>query len=343
MNSKQEISLSLVGASGFAGMEFLRLIKQHPNLKLRNIYGFSSAGKQVQDIYPAFVNIYSQQIDDAESVLKDDADIIVFTLPHGKSAEWISQLLKADYKGKILDVGSDFRLQNADDYTKYYSYDHAYPQLLKKFQYGLPEFYKEKIQGSTYVANPGCFATAIQLGLLPLIKNDVSTSYHVTGVTGSSGSGAKLSQGVHFSHRFGNMKAYKVLKHQHMSEMNQSIQFLNKNQPEILFTPVSGPFVRGIWMTASLILSKNISLESLFQSEYEQDPFIRLNTTLPQLKNVAGSNFVDIGLQQNDNHAVIGIALDNLIKGAAGQAIQNINLMFGLKETTGLLQPGTIL
>jgi N-acetyl-gamma-glutamyl-phosphate reductase common form len=337
------ITMSLVGASGFAGMEFLRLIVQHPNLMLKNIYGFSSAGKSLEDIYPALQKVYSQKIASVESVLNDDSDLIVFTLPHGKSAEWIYKLLESGYKGKILDVGSDFRLYNPEDYQMYYGYKHAYPEILQKFQYGLPEFFKNDILKSSYVANPGCFATAIQLALLPLILHNCTESYHVTGMTGSSGSGAKLSEAVHFSHRFGNVKAYKVLNHQHMSELFQSAKILKKNNPDVLFTPLSGPFVRGIWMTVSFILSKEVSIANLYDSAYKNSPFIRIGQYMPELNHVVGSNFVDIGWQQDGSHVVVGIALDNLIKGASGQAIQNINLMFGLNETTGLTQPGFIL
>lgn len=341
--SSQHYKLSLVGASGFAGMEFLRLLIHHPNFKLHNIYGFSSADKNIQDIYPALENVYTQKIKPIDSVLDDDSDIIVLTLPHGKSAEWIHKLFQNNYSGKILDVGSDFRLHDVDDYKKYYNYEHAYPELLTKFQYGLPEFYKKDIEQASYVANPGCFATAIQLSLLPLIKHHCASSYFVTGITGSSGSGAKLSQAVHFSHRFGNVKAYKVLKHQHMSELNQSIETLSDDHPQILFTPVSGPYVRGIWMTASFTLSNEISIESIYESTYKNAPFVRIKSYLPELNHIVGSNYVDLGWFQNDSQVVVGVALDNLIKGASGQAIQNINLMFGLDETTGLLQPGYVL
>ena len=341
MNS--QITLSLVGASGFSGIEFLRLMLQHPNLTLEKIYGFSSAGTFLEDIYPALKKVYTQKITSVESVLNDDSDLIVFTLPHGKSAEWIHKLLESGYKGKILDVGSDYRLHNPEDYQTYYGYEHAYPKTIQKFQYGLPEFFKKEILKSSYVANPGCFATAMQIALLPLIQHNCAASYHVTGMTGSSGSGAKLSQAVHFSHRFGNVKAYKVLKHQHMSELFQSSKSLTNNNPDVLFTPLSGPFVRGIWMTASFTLSKDVPIGSIYESAYKNSPFVRFSQNLPELNHVVGSNFVDIGWQQDGPHVVVGIALDNLIKGASGQAIQNINLMFGLNETTGLTQPGYIL
>lgn len=333
-----KVHVSVVGASGFAGMEAMRLLLQHPNVELDNLYGHQSAGSSFNELFPSFAGQTDKVIKPMDDLWTDTADVILFGLPHGSSAEPIAKLIRNGFKGKILDMGSDYRLKNRDDYQTYYKMSHPHPELLDSFVYGLPEFFQNEIKSSRYIAVPGCFATAIQLALLPLVQNGCSKHYHITAVTGSSGSGAKVSNAVHFSHRFGNMKAYKVLGHQHMGEIKQSIQKVSKNHADILFTPVSGPYVRGIWLTISFVMDENHDLTSIYSKQYGDKSFVRLRKGLPELKNVVGSNFTDIGWQQNGNSVVVGSAIDNLIKGAAGQAIQNLNIISGFDEATGLKQ-----
>ncbi len=336
--SKQNVHVSVVGASGFAGMEAIRLLIQHPQVVLQNLYGNQSAGTSFDDLFPSFKGLADRIIKPMDQLWTDQSDVILFALPHGSSAKPIAELIHKGFNGKILDMGSDYRLKNAGDYQTYYNMDHPHPELLDHFVYGLPEFNFSNIKKSNYIAVPGCFATAIQLALLPLVKYGCSNNYHITAMTGSSGSGAKLSTAVHFSHRFGNVKAYKVLAHQHMGEINQSIGNVSNEQPNILFTPVSGPYVRGIWLTVSFVGNDGINIEEIFKEHYGNQSFVRLRKGLPELKNVVGSNFADIGWQQSGNSVVVGSAIDNLIKGAAGQAIQNLNIVCGFDETAGLRQ-----
>jgi len=339
----KEITVSVVGGSGLAGMEAVRLVNGHPTLQLHHIYANRNAGESFSNLFPAFRGTIDKFFSGIDQITNDDADVLLFALPHGQSAQPIAEVLDKGYQGKIVDIGSDFRLKKADAYKTYYGYDHAHTGLLDQFVYGLPEFFHDDIAQSSYVAVPGCFATAIQLSILPAIIKDAAETYHITAVTGSSGSGAGLSDAVHFSYRTGNMKAYKVLKHQHLGEINQTISTLSGHDADLRFTPVSGPFVRGIWLTASFTLNKSISLDEIYNEYYQNASFVRLSDQAPQMKHVVGSNYIDIGWQQQDDAVVVFGAIDNLLKGAAGQAIQDLNIMCGLDEHAGLTQPGSVL
>jgi len=218
--------------------------------------------------------------------------------------------------------------------------------LIDRFVYGLTEWYRNDIRIANHISNPGCFATAIQMGLLPFAHQGVVTSCEVIGLTGSSGSGALPSAGTHFSSRYGNVKAYKVYKHQHMGEVVQSLGKYVADAsmiPEVRFIPVSAPVVRGIWMTLSLTLDRDVPAEEVLAEEYYNAPLVRLRNGMPELKQVVGSAFTDIGCVQDGRKVVIGVAIDNLLKGAASQAVQNFNLMMDLPEETGLMFPPTIL
>lgn len=337
------IKISLAGASGYTGMESLRYLVQHPDFQLDTLYGNESAGKPLDELYPSFADVLDAKVQPLDAVRDDQSDAMVLALPHGKSAAVVATLLNAGYKGKIIDIGSDFRLSHPEDYLTWYGEKHPHPELLDRFVYGLPEFNRAEIRGADYVANPGCFATAMQLGIVPLCVNELTSTFHVTGITGSSGSGVKPSPTTHFSSRFGNVKAYKVYKHQHLGEVGQHIQKVSGLSPNVYFTPVSGPFVRGIWMTISGSIDKTFDLSEAFEGSYYNAPLVRLRPSLPELKTVVGAAYTDIGWQQNGDAFSIGVALDNMGKGAAGQMIQNLNLMFDLPEETGLRSPGLVL
>lgn len=341
--STKPIQVALAGASGYTGMETLRYLQHHPAFEVTRIYGNQSAGATVDSIYPAFTGVYDMTILGLDDLALEDADAVILALPHGKSAEAVYTLLQAGYKGKIIDIGSDFRLKSSEDYLTWYNLKHPHPDLLDQFVYGLPEFNRFALRGSDYVANPGCFATAIQLGLLPLAINGLTSTVHITGITGSSGSGASASSTTHFSSREANVKAYKVFRHQHLGEVGQQLDLLADKNVTVAFTPVSGPFVRGIWMTISGELNQTCDLSETFESVYYNAPLVRLRTTLPELKPVTGTAFADIGWQQDRSNFTIGVAIDNMGKGAAAQMIQNLNLMFDLPEETGLMYSGIIL
>lgn len=337
------VKVSIAGASGYTGQELVRLLINHPLAQLHRLYGVSSARESYSSIIPAFNGIIDQQVESIDDIKREDGDVLFLCLPHGESAAVVANLMKVGNKVAIIDLGSDFRFKKAADYTKYYQREHPTPEYLDMFVYGLPEFRRSQIQSAQYVANPGCFATAIQLGMLPLIQAGFAGDFHITGVTGSSGSGNKPSQTTHFSSRYGNMKPYKVLEHQHMGEVYESVRQLTKVDPLIAFTPVSGPFVRGIWMNISIRNNHGLDAEEVYASAYYNAPFVRLCDGMPELKDVVGSNYADIGWASDGHSLVVSVMIDNLVKGASGQAIHNMNLMFDLPETTGLLTPGFIL
>jgi len=353
--SQEKAQVSVVGASGYAGMEAVRILHGHPNATITRLYGASSAGSSLPDHYKGMDSLVDLPISGFDELQTDSSDAIFLGLPHGKSAEVVQILLKAGYKGRILDMSSDFRLKSAEAYEKWYGWTHPCPENIPSFVYGLTEWFRSEIRLAGHITNPGCFATAMQLGLLPFVKEGLITSCDVTGITGSSGSGASPSAGTHFSSRFGNVKAYKVYRHQHIAEVMQSVAAVvsgdgkaggsadSSGLPDVRFVPVSGPFVRGIWMTLAMTLNEEAHAGNLLEEEYYNAPLVRLQEGLPELKQVAGSAFADIGWVQDGRNIVIGVAIDNLMKGAASQAVQNFNLMMDWPEETGLMFPPTIL
>ncbi len=344
MGSKYTITL--IGASGYTGMEFVRFVQMHPRFELKQIVADRSAGQSFDEIYPAFNGVINLTLDKISDLDIPATDFLVLALPHGKSAEVVKQLLDGGYTGRIVDLGSDFRLKSAVDYQKYYSGLLEYPDLAQNAVYGLTEWNREAIAKANLIANPGCFASAIQLGMYPLLKTGINGPFYCTGITGSTGSGASASDATHFSTREGNLKAYKVMKHQHEGEIRQFSQDLGFGDLNLVFTPVSGPFSRGIWITLSVNVGENVSytdIREAFGSSYAGSKLVRLREGLPELKHVSGSAFTDIGFELGDRHLVVGVAIDNLGKGAASQAIQNMNLMAGLPDHEGLMNIGIVL
>jgi N-acetyl-gamma-glutamyl-phosphate reductase len=307
------IDIAIAGASGYTGMEAMRYLLAHPDFRVTELYGESSAGKRFDAIYPAFKGYCDLEIRDIATLGATRAKGLVLALPHGESAKQVGVLDAAGFSGKIMDIGSDHRLNGTSG-----------------FVYGIVELNRDAIRGADRVANPGCFASALQLGAFPLTRGGLVERIFATGITGSSGSGAGASSTVHYSTRYSNFKAYKVFEHQHMAEVAQFV-----DRP-IHFVPVSGPVVRGIWMTLSGQMTTDADVAALLASAYSNHPFIRLREGLPELKPVLGTPFTDIGVMQQGRTFAIGVAIDNLGKGAAGQAVQNLNLMFGLPEDAGL-------
>jgi len=339
-------TISLIGASGYTGMEFVRFVQMHPHFELKQLVADRSAGQSFDEIYPAFNGVINLTLDKISEMEVPATDFVVLALPHGKSAEVVKQLLDGGYTGRIVDLGSDFRLKSAEDYQKYYSGLLEYPDLAQNAVYGLTEWNREAIAKANLIANPGCFASAIQLGMYPLLKTGINGPFHCTGITGSTGSGASASETTHFSTREGNLKAYKVMKHQHEGEIRQFSQDLGFGVLDLVFTPVSGPITRGIWITLSVKLGNVVdasTIQAAYESSYSGFKLIRLRDGLPQLKHVTGSAFTDIGFELQDGHLVVGVAIDNLGKGAASQAIQNMNLMAGFPDHEGLLHVGIVL
>lgn len=336
-------TVAIAGASGYAGAELIRIIHGHPNFNLRTIAAGSNAGSKLAEVHPQFWAV--PELADLKfvdtTVENLEADLIFFALPHGQSAELISKLPKDQ---KVVDLGADYRLTDSDQWDKYYGGSYA-----GSFTYGIPELgVRDEIAKSTKVANPGCYATAIALGLGPILKSTgaKTTDVIVVAASGTSGAGRSAKVNLLASEVTGSMSTYKVGgTHQHTPEIEQTVSRFAGGQVEINFTPMLAPMSRGILATISVLSGDSEEvLRNALLAQYKGEEFV---TVLPigQLPNTAatlGSNAVHIQVAKDDrvNRATIFVALDNLVKGAAGQAVQNANLMFGFAEAAGLTAIG---
>lgn len=337
MNQSLQIRAAVLGASGYSGGELLRLLKQHPYVDVVAAAAGSHAGKAIASIHPQLRGIYPGAFCSVEETLaRQDYDTVFLALPHGESHRLVPQLPK---HVRIIDLSGDFRLADPTIYAQWYGSEHRAPSLIPEFIYGLSEWFAPRLREAKKIANPGCFATAVLLGLLPLVaENIIDGTVVVDAKTGSSGSGASPSLATHHPVRAHGLNAYKAFAHQHEPEILQTLGVFGET-PELIFQTHSVPLVRGIYASIYAPLKSELSnqqLAAIFASRYDHSPFIRLTETPPNIAWVQGSNFVDIGWATRGRHAAIFVALDNLMKGAAGQAVQNLNLMLGLADTTGL-------
>jgi N-acetyl-gamma-glutamyl-phosphate reductase len=317
------IKVGIIGGSGYTAGELIRILMFHPNATLDFVYSTTNAGKPLSIAHHDLMGDIEMNFTDQ---VNPNVNVVFLCLGHGKSKAFLEQHQFSN-DTKIIDLGNDFRL------TKDAEFDG------KQFVYGLPELNRTAIQSANYIANPGCFATAIQLALLPLAKNGLlNEDVHINATTGSTGAGVSPSETTHFSWRNNNMSHYKAFEHQHLGEINQSIQQLQAGYPnELLFVPNRGDFARGIF--ATLYTNIEESLEDIvakYEAYYADQPFVTVTTTNINMKQVVQTNKCIISLMKKGNRLLITSVIDNLTKGASGQAIQNMNLLFGLDETTGL-------
>lgn len=314
------------------GRELIRLLHGHPLVDLAYVTSHSHANEPLYVAHPAFRGIVPGSF--VEELPDVDLDVIFIAAGHGRGAAAVAELLARGYDGRIIDMSADFRLSSRDLYESVYAAEHPLPDLISSFQYGLPEIVGPYPADTKYIANPGCFATAIALALHPLTEVVPSLRASVTAMTGASGSGARASATTHFPDRNGNVRAYRVLSHRHTPEVEQTIGV----EGGVHITPVSAPWTHGIWGTASVQVPEAIEPSTLFNAAYGTSPLIRIHEDgLPELAPVVQSPFCDLGWIKQGDELVIGFALDNLMKGAASQAIQNMNLTFDLDETLGLI------
>ncbi len=338
------IRVGIIGASGYGGAELLRIFANHPQVEV--VYATSNefAGQPLHAAHANLRGIYNLQFTATPTAATVDALPVVETtflaLPHGHALQLAPALAT---KTHIIDLSGDFRLRDGAVFEKFYGNKHTQPALQKQFAYGLSEVTRGKIREAKHIANPGCFATAILLGLVPLADKDLlSGPVIVDAKTGSSGSGAKAGTGTHHPDRSDSFYAYKPFAHQHTPEITQllnDVSGANDWQDRLIFQTHSAPMVRGIFASIYCQLKEARSVDDLravYAERYGASPFIRLVDGSPNVKWVAHSNYVDIGFATNGQTAMIFVAIDNLLKGAAGQAVQNFNLMFGIEETTGL-------
>lgn len=317
------INIGIIGGSGYTAGELLRLLANHPEASINFVYSTTNAGSPVASVHE---DLYGTLDINFTDTVNPDVDVVFLCLGHGKSLAFL-QANAFSATTKIIDLGNDFRLAK----------DAAFNG--KTFVYGLPELNRDTIKSAQYIANPGCFATAIQLALLPLAKNGLLIdTVHVNATTGSTGAGVMPSATSHHPWRMGNMSHYKAFNHQHLGEIVQSLQQLqNGFDDEVLFIPNRGDFARGIFATLYTKVSADLeSVVKLYNEYYANEPFVKVTTSSINMKLVLQTNNCFISLEQHGKNILITSVIDNLVKGASGQAIENMNLIFGLEETAGL-------
>lgn len=341
------IRAGVLGATGYAGIELVRLLTAHKDVQLTMLVSQSFKGKPISEVYQNLrgVNdIVCEELDVEEAAKR--CDVVFTALPHGASKEVIPQLFQRGLR--VIDLSGDFRYNDPAVYEAWYGESHSSPELLAQSVYGLVELHREEIKKARLIGNPGCYTTCSILGLAPLVKHGMVSLSNIIidAKSGVTGAGRSLALDYHFCECTENMKAYKIGTHRHTSEIEQELSLLAGSEIKLSFTPHLVPMKRGILATCYANLQKDVSREELvrlYQSFYKDEYFVRVyGQGLPETNHVAGSNFVDIGLEvdQRLGRVVVVSAIDNLFKGAAGQAVQNMNLLFGLDEREGIENAG---
>jgi N-acetyl-gamma-glutamyl-phosphate/LysW-gamma-L-alpha-aminoadipyl-6-phosphate reductase len=345
--------VGIIGGSGYTGGELLRLLLFHPKVEVTQATSRENIGEYIYRIHSNLRGVTDLQFSEPNiSKTIEKCDLVFTATPHGTSAKLIPKFLQAGLR--VIDLSADFRLKNPEDYPRWYGWDHPHPDLLKEAVFGLPELHRNEIKDAKLVACPGCMATSAILALAPAIKADLIERDKVVVDTkvGSSGGGMKPSRATHHSERYGVVRPYKPIGHRHIAEIEQELNLLSgSNDVKVAFSAHAVNIVRGILCTVHGFLKQKLEAVTIwktFRSFYQNEPFIRLVRDrkglyrYPDPKIVIGSNFCDIGfeLDEHANRLVIISALDNLMKGAAGTAVQNMNIMLGVDEKTGLQYPG---
>ena len=336
------IRVGIVGAAGYSGVELIKLLLNHPAVEIKKLFGNSSVGKQIEEIYPSLRRMISLEVEQFSSETLNGIDLLFVAMPSGQSMDVIAE---AYLKGvKIIDLGGDFRLKDVSEYFQYYKHEHTAAGILNEAVYGLSEWNNDSISTAKLIANPGCYPTSILLPLLPLLKNGILKNELVSVVSysGTSGAGKSAATNMLFSEVNESVRAYKVGNHQHIPEIRQYLKYFTGIAPDFSFVPHLLPITRGIYSTIHAKVNNGITelnIADVFGSTYQKSIFIRfIYPDIPEIKNVLYTNFCDIGFKLVDNTLIIFSTIDNLVKGAAGQAIQNMNIMFGLEQTEGLLK-----
>ena len=317
------IHVGIIGGAGYTAGELIRLLINHPETEIDFVFSTSNAGNKISKVHQDLVGSLDLKFTDSVNA---DVDVLFLCLGHGNSVKFLSANTFSD-NTKIIDLGNDFRLEADKNFKG------------KTFVYGLPELQREDIKNAKYIANPGCFATAIQLGLLPLAdKGLLNKDVHVNAVTGATGAGTSLSATTHYTWRDNNFSYYKPFTHQHLGEINQSVnQLQNDFSSEIIFMPNRGNFSRGIFATIYTDFEGTIDeAKDIYKSFYAAAKFTFVSDEVLHMKQVVNTNKCLVHLHKHNSKLLISSVIDNLLKGASGQAVQNMNLMFGLEETTGL-------
>ena len=343
------IKIGIVGASGYSGSELLRFLVNHPGkLEIALCTSETYAGQCIDSVLPNLRGFLSSKFEalDIDS-LKDRVDVVVLAVPHKVAMSFVPQILAQGLR--IVDFSADYRLEDAETYEAWYHVDHTSTSLMSQSVYGLPERYRDCIRSAQLVANPGCYPTSAILAAMPFVKHGIVAldSIIVDSKSGISGAGPKPSENTHYANRESNFIAYNIGVHRHTPEIEQELSAVASEPIRVTFTPHLVPMTRGILSTVYMRLTEEISTEeavAIYTNFYENEPFVRVlpTGTYPQTKAVLGSNYCDVGLEVDarTRRIVAMAAIDNLGKGAAGAVVQNLNLMFGFKETDGLKVPG---
>ncbi|MGK9475698.1 N-acetyl-gamma-glutamyl-phosphate reductase [Melioribacter sp. OK-6-Me] len=335
------INVSIAGAAGYSGAELIKLLLRHPEVKIDKLFGYSTAGKKIDEVHPSFRYLLSKEIVPFETMSLSDTDILFVALPSGEAQSIVSEAYKKNVK--VIDIGGDFRLKDVNLYKKYYKHEHLNPELLDEAVYGLPEWNTSEIKKAKIIANPGCYPTSVLLPLIPLLKEKLIKPdfISINSYSGTSGAGKSVNLSMIFTEVNENVRAYKVGNHQHIPEIDFYLQKFGNVATAFTFVPHLMPITRGIYTTIHCKTNKStdrLEVEKVYKKYYSDKPFVRLiDDGIPEIKNVAYTNFCDIGFSIAGNDLIIMSAIDNLIKGAAGQAIQNMNLIFNYDQTLGLL------
>jgi len=341
------IKVGLVGASGYVGAELLRLILGHPRLQLEVLTSRTETGRPVSEFFP-WLRGHLELAFSAPALENLRAcDVVFFATPHATAMHQVPALLEAGIK--IIDLSADFRLRDASVWAKWYGQKHACPALLGEAVYGLPEMNRERIKTARLLANPGCYPTAVQLGFLPLLENKLVDpgSLIADAKSGVSGAGRKESMGTQFCESADSFRAYSAPGHRHLPEIRQGLEIAQGGEVELVFVPHLTPVIRGIHATLyARLLDRTVDLQELFAARYQNEPFVDVMPTgsHPDTRSVRGANVCRLAWHrpQGGDTVVILVVEDNLVKGAAGQAIQNMNIMFDLAETSGLSAPALV-
>ena len=339
------IKAGIVGGTGYTGVELLRLLAQHPQVELKAITSRKEAGTPVAAMFPSLRGRVDLAFTVPDANALRDCDVVFFATPHGVAMQEARALLDAG--AKVIDLSADFRMQDLAEWERWYKHKHTAPELVREAVYGLCEINREKVRKARLVANPGCYPTAIQLGFLPLLEAGVIDPLHLIAdaKSGVSGAGRKAELSLAFSEASDNFSAYNVAGHRHRPEIRESLASATKRDIGLVFTPHLLPIIRGIFATCYGRITKEADFQSLFEKRYAKEPFVDVMPagSLPDTRSVRAANTCRIAVHRppegakSDTVVVLSV-IDNLVKGASGQAVQNMNLMFGLPETTGIEQ-----
>lgn len=346
------VRIAIVGGTGYAGGELLRILYEHPDARVTYVASRSQVGERVDDVHPALAGCYDLAFGAIDpDALAQAADVVFLAVPHGASMELAPALLERG--ARVIDLGADFRLDDPDVYEYWYGAPHTEAEALHEAVYGLPEMHRDDIREARLVANPGCYPTSVLLGLAPLVHLGILDPHDVTisAVTGVSGAGGTPGPLFHYPERTENVQAYGVPGHRHTAEMEQGVARLlaqrGGGDVKVSFVPHLVPMSRGILATMNAPMPQKMETKnvlSIMRSYYRTEPFVRVlgEDRLPVTKHVAGTNFCHVSarVDPRTDRLIVFSAIDNLVKGAAGQAVQNLNIMYGFEETTGLKARG---